>query len=248
MIRWYTDNGIEVKDNMPIYVDGEVISDSDDSKKKKKLVVKPTGSASKNGKDKLTTPAPQKKSQPETPSKPLADLSLNTPKRSRPSSLSGSEFQPSEPSASSEDGTSKDEKKAPAEPSDQMVDVSIWGKTRDGRPYIVEEGPQIRGAKDFNCSNYESDEESASKRKVIGPGTQAMSGNPGEKGWLGEVGNRATQRLLTGNYATHLPAGLVRPSQWDEILAAAAQPWMPATASRESRGERMRKRQKSRDN
>jgi hypothetical protein len=249
VIKWYTDNGIEVRGNMPIYVDGQVISDSDDSKKKKKLVAKPTGSTSKNDKDKFTTPAPpQKKDQPWTPSKPLADLSLSTPKRSRPPSNSGSEFQPSEPSTSSEDGKDKDEKKASAEPSDQMVDVGSWGKTRDGRPYVVEEGPKVRGAKDFNCSDYESDENSATKRRATGPGTKAMSIAPGEKGWLGEVGNRPTQRLLTGNYATHLPNGIVRPSQWDEILAAAAQPLMPATASRESRDERMRKRQKSRDN
>ncbi|KAH7247225.1 hypothetical protein B0J15DRAFT_597279 [Fusarium solani] len=240
LIKWYNDRGVEVKNNAPIHQGEEVIlSDTDDSGKKKKPVNKGA---------KSSTPAPpDKTSQPWTPSGPLKKLSLGTPKRPRPSSNSGSEYQQSQSPSSSEGvGDPTGEQKTSGAP-DQMIDEYGWGKARDGRPYIVEEGPSIRGAENFVCSDYESDEELASKRRPTGPATQIMSIKPGEKDWLGEVRGRPTQRLLTGNYATHIPDGLVRPSQWDEILATAAQPWMPATAAKESRDERMRKRQKSRD-
>ncbi|KAJ3456041.1 hypothetical protein MRS44_016064 [Fusarium solani] len=141
-----------------------VISADDDEPdpKAKKPMAKPAGPRPKSQKqtDKSSTPAPSdQKDQPWTPSKPFKNLSLGTPKRPRPSSNSGSEYQQNGSPSSSEG----------------------WGQTRDRRPYVVEEGPYIRGAEDFVCSDYETDEGSASKRKAIGAGTKIMSVDPGEK-------------------------------------------------------------------
>lgn len=80
----------------------------------------------------------------------------------------------------------------PGGSSDQEEANYGWGQTRDGRPYFAEEGPYIHGAEDFICSDYETDEEVASKRKAIGIGTLLMLVNPGEKGWLGMVPGRPT--------------------------------------------------------
>lgn len=252
LIKWYTDRGVEITDNFPIYQEGVVVPTDDDepdpkTKKPMKKSVGPRPRVQKQA-DKSSTPAPpDQKDQPWTPSKPLSNLSLGTPKRPRPSSNSGSEYQQTGSPSSSEGVEDTTTGQKPPGPSDQMIIDYGWGQTRDGRPFVVEEGPYVRGAEDFICSDYETDEEAASKRKAIGAGTKIMSVNPGEKSWLGMVRGRPTQRLLTGNYATHLPGGMVRPSQWDEILATAAQPWTPAAVSKESRDERMKKRQKSRD-
>ncbi|EEU39616.1 uncharacterized protein NECHADRAFT_101017 [Fusarium vanettenii 77-13-4] len=270
LIRWYKRQDFEIKDNVPIFEGGELISSDSSSSSEvpdpgsKAAVKKPVNPVSNRKKQliklprfppstastatgKPVTPAPPEKTKdPWTPSGPLKSLSLGTPKRPRPSSKSSSEYVQSSSSSSSGGKESKPGAQGGDEPVDQTMTGYGWGECKDGRPYVADIVPDIRGAEQFTCSTLESDDECTPAKRTVGPATKIMSTFPGLKGWLGEVGSRPTQRLLTGNYATYVPAGLVRPSQWDDIIRAAAQPWAPATASKESRDERMKKRQRSR--
>ncbi|KAJ4154500.1 hypothetical protein NW754_001307 [Fusarium falciforme] len=239
LIRWYAERGLTVIDGIPIESRTDVVVPDD-----------PVASQKGKGK-KEKTPAPNDQMQePETPSTKLANLGLDTPKRPRPESESGSSYKPgSSPKSSSDKEMGGLDGGDNTEPIDQPVDpAGLLGKSRDGRNFIVELGPHIGGAETFKCSEYETDEEGASTRRQVGMGTKTMSVIPGESGRLAMVEDRVTQRLLTGNYATYVPGGLVRPSQWDDILQAAAAPWTPAVTAKLSREERMRKRQKSREN
>ncbi|KAF4472966.1 hypothetical protein FALBO_134 [Fusarium albosuccineum] len=60
----------------------------------------------------------------------------------------------------------------------------------------------------------------------VGGGAEQMSVVPRDELGLARVPDRVTYRLSTGNFITHVPAGLIADSQWDTILAAAAAPFI----------------------